>query len=154
MARDHAGQPSNNPWLTLDVDNLTVAEPNVFPNNLIDQALVVNRNIGYALTAEFKLGGFLSNLITSLMASAPGSDFEVMYKFESMGAGVEGNFGAKNVSAVSGQLEYKNADTRLNIAAGTGPGAGTYKVVATVRCLHATGGFIAGYVEGPIIQII
>jgi hypothetical protein len=43
MAYDHAGQPSGNPWFTLDVDNLIAAEA----PNLLDQALVVSRSAGY-----------------------------------------------------------------------------------------------------------
>jgi hypothetical protein len=86
------------------------------------------------------------------MSAAVGSDFEVQYKAESIGTGFEGTIGTVNVATVPAQLTYNGAATRFNIAANTGPTAGTFKLVATVRCLHA--GFIAGYVEGPIIQVI
>lgn len=132
------GQP-NQPLLNFDVTNLTVVDSGQTPN------LVIGRTEAFSVTVDFKFGGLLASWLMGL-----GVNCAVRVKYESLGEGPEGTWGPATVITVAGQPAYTGT---INVPANhfAAGEEGAYKLVGTVT---VPGSPIAGYFEGPILQII
>ncbi len=129
-------QPGSNPWITFDVTNLTISEPGLPPSTVIESTNP------FAVNIDFEFAGMLAPWLVSL-----GFNVDLRVRFESLGTGPEVTSGPTPVVTAGGTLNYSGT---VNVAPGTlSPGA--YKVVGTAI---VPGSPIAGYFEGPILQII
>lgn len=121
----------------------------------IDPSTIINVGNAYDITVTFVVGGAFA-----LWCVAQTLDYQVTIKGESLGVGIEANLTPTPVSGqtVAGQLTY---EVTVRVPAGTLPvqeGSGMYKLVSTVVFPSSSPGVppvpIAGYFEGPILQII
>ena len=128
-------QPGSNPWLTFDVTNCTIYETGLPPSTVIECTRP------FSVDVDFVFAEMLAPWIVTFGVSC-----EVRVRFESLGTGPEVVSSPTTVTTVAGSLSYKGT---VSMSAGTfTPGA--YKMVCTVTI---PGSPIAGYVEGPIIQM-
>jgi len=128
--------PGSNPWITFDVTAQAMAEPGLADTTVmeIDKAFQVKVNFVFA--------GFLAPWIVSL-----GVPCKISVSAESIGPGPELTLGASTVTTLAGPLNYSGT---VNVAAHTLT-EGTYKLVAAVTIPNSP---VAGFIEGPIIQMI
>ena len=132
-------QPGTNPWITFDVTNLTVTEAGD-PSNL-----VIETNRPFDVNVSFVFGGSLADWIVSM-----GLNCDLEVTAERLGPGVDHAHSIVTPPTVVGTLNYTET---VNIPAGALP-VGRYKIVGAVTVQGAPPPPMAGYVEGPIIQII
>jgi len=129
-------QPGSNPWLTFDVTNLTFSAPGLPPTTILEE------DETFEATVEFEFAGMLAPWIMGM-----GAQCDVHVRYESLGQGPEGSLGPVTVTTTAGQLNYTGT---INVPAGTVP-QGTYKTMGTVLVKNSP---VAGYTDGPILQII
>ncbi len=93
-------------------------------------------------------------VIAGIVADSLAGTWQVRAFLESMGPGFEGQVGQQNINLAVDPTTPRNYSSTLAIPANTVP-AGTYKLVVTVNYLTPANqpGFMAGYEEGPIIQV-
>jgi len=92
--------------------------------------------------------------IDGIIADALAGTWQVRAFLESIGQGFEGQVGAQNINLNVDPTTPRNYATTLTIPANTVP-AGTYKLVTTINYLTPANqpGFMAGYEEGPVLQV-
>ncbi len=136
--------PGSNPIITFDVFDQIVQEPG------LPSTVIIEQNKNWQVKARFKFDGLFANWIVGLPVK-----WEFSVKAESMGPGPERNFGPVTGTTNAGQREYGPGKPgpvpTVNISAGELP-PGAYKLVCTVTFKGSPP--MAGYHEGPIIQII
>ena len=130
-------QPGTNSWITFDVTDCSVHDPaGGLPTT------VIQSNHPFHVHVDFEFAGMLANWLVGL-----GFSCQVSTRLESMGAGPEVNFGPVTVMTSAGNLNYAGT---VSIPANLlQPGA--YKLLCTVV---VPGSPIAGYIEGPIVQLV
>lgn len=133
-----AGQPAplSNPFITFDVTALTVTESGLSPTTIIEVSKAFELNVSFVF----------AELLASWLVGL-GFGNEVTVRYESLGAGPEGALGPVTVTTVAGSLSYTGT---IAVPAGTLP-VGPYRLLGSVI---VPGSPIAGYVDGPILQII
>jgi hypothetical protein len=142
-----AGQPSSE---LETADALIVLDPNTLESNL-----VVDEDLKFYVAMEFKFKGRSKALLGYLT-------FEVLYTYESIGRGPEGDLGRVNGKTVAGQETYNNkgaagTQTTLEVPGGTIP-RGLYRLGAVVTfklgpIQHPIPWPITGFTESPAIQV-
>jgi hypothetical protein len=140
------GQPQAAPFLTFDVTAMDVTETG---STALVPFTIIPRNTAFDVSANFVFAGGFANFIVAL-----GLEWFVSYYVESIGPGYEGALGSKTANTVAGQLNYGPAETTVSVAGIADPG--TYRLTCAVTIGTGGGGPpspIAGFVEGPIIQI-
>lgn len=131
-----AGQPSD----TFNVFNLRVVEisPGEPPSNIINQGQTVRASV------DFRFFGFWANWLVSQNLT-----YVVRLSLESIGSGPEFTFVSDTGTTSAGQLNYtESIQGQVNLP------PGVYKTVATVTFPGSPPAPIAGYDEGPILQVV
>lgn len=141
-----AGQPTpgSNPWLTFDVTGVNFYEFGTPPPTL-PPTTIVEEDDKFQTKVDFVFAGYLAPWVVGM-----GAECEVYVRYESLGAvgpGDEGSFGPGNITTVAGSLNYT---ATIDVPGGTLK-PGTYKTAASVVVKNSP---IAGYADGPIVQII
>ncbi len=107
---------------------------------------VIRRSEAWSVRLDWSISGGI--------APALGGDWEVKVLLESMGGGFEGQIATTNVPVASAPPAVNRAYTAtLNLAGGTVPNDGVYKLVVAI--LHRNGGVptrMAGFAEGPFVE--
>lgn len=134
--------PGSNPWITFDVTGLAVTEGG------LPSSLVIEATRAWEVAAQFEFAGMLAPWIVSL-----GAPWNFRLLAESMGPGPDRVLGTLPGVTVLGTTAYGSPATTINVAAGTLP-IGVYKLVGTVTVTGTPPPAIAGYFEGPIVQIV
>lgn len=140
------GQPQAAPFLTFDVTAMDVTETGA--TSLVPFT-IIPRNTSFQVSTRFVFGGGFATWLVSL-----GLTWFANFYVESMGPGFEGSLGNTSGTLVSGQLNYGLPETAVTVAGIANPG--TYKLTCAITIGTGGGGPpspIAGFVEGPIIQI-
>jgi hypothetical protein len=141
------GQPDTD-LKTKDV--LLVLDKNTDPSNL-----VVDKDLEFSVVMEFTIAGISKTLLGFLT-------FEVVYTYESIGAGSEGELGKVTGKTVAGQDNYGAAGaagttTELKVPPGKiTPGVFRLAAVVTFKLALGTTTIpwpITGFTESPAIQV-
>lgn len=142
------GQPERdtNNWIWFDVIELVVQETG------LPATTVIEEDKDWEVQVRFEFGGMLAPWIVSLPV-----EWEFSVMAESMGEGPEVTLGTRPGNTNAGQLVYGPGNPppvpTISVPASTlSPGA--YKLVGTVTIRGNPPPPIAGYAEGPIVQII
>ncbi len=141
-----AGQPQAPPFLTFDVRSMDVTETGA---TSLEPFTIIPRNTAFQISTEFVFGGGFATWLVSL-----GLTWFAKFYVESIGPGYEGELGSSAGTTVAGQLSYGLTATALSVAGIADPG--TYKLTCAITIGTGAAGPpapIAGFVEGPMIQI-
>jgi hypothetical protein len=141
-----AGQPQAPPFLTFDVTSMDVTEPGA---TALEPFTIIPRNTPFQVSTEFAFTGGFATWLVSL-----GLTWFSTFYVESIGPGYEGEIGSSSGTTVAGQLNYGLPTTAVSVAGLADPG--TYKLTCAITIGTGAAGPpspIAGFVEGPIIQI-
>ena len=149
-----AGQPKpgSNVFITFDCTSLTVRELGPIPPPPLPETTVIEEGRSWQVRTSFEFGGMFAPWLVSL---------RLPVKFcalaESMGPGPEKELGCITINTQPSQLKYgpglPGTDPTITVPAGT-LGPGIYKLVGVVTFPGSPPPPMAGYFEGPIIQII
>ena len=140
------GQPQAAPFLTFDVRSMDVTETGAI--SLVPYT-IIPRNTPFKVSTEFAFGGGFATWLVSL-----GLAWFAKFYVESIGPGYEGELGSSSGTTAAGQLSYGLPTTAVSVAGIANPG--TYKLTCAITIGTGTAGPpspIAGFVEGPMIQI-
>ena len=146
-----AGQPSHgsNPWITFEVTDLFVKElgPLALP-----ETTVIEAGRTWQVGCKFDFQGAAAPFLVGLGMTV---NFQVRY--ESLGSGPEDTLGPMSLTTQVGQLAYgpglPGTDPVITVTGGTLP-PGVYKLTGVVTFGGSPPPPMAGYIDGPIIQII
>lgn len=143
-----AGQPApgTNIFITFDCFDMTVAEPG------LPATTIIQLNQAWQATISFRFAELFAPWLVSLPVT-----WVYTLRAESLGPGPEVAFPSLSGATNPGQLAYGLGNPApvptINVPAGALP-VGVYKLVGTVTFAGAPPPPMAGYHEGPIIQII
>lgn len=140
------GQPTGNAILNFDVTACHIIDATMAPNT------IVNSNQPFQAVADFQFTGFLANFIVGL-----GLTLDVHLRAESIGPGAEVNLGSTAITTVANKTQYGNAfpspKPTINVPANA-LAPGVYKLVVAVTSAGPNPAPIAGFHEGPMIQVL
>jgi hypothetical protein len=130
---------------------IIVLDPNTQPSNLI-----VDEDTEFQVAMEFTVTGLSRFLLGHL-------HFEVVYHYESIGGGAEGELGRKNGDTVAGQFTYNHREgpantwTTLRVPPGK-LAPGVYRLSSVVTFTlgpirHPVPWPITGFTESPAIHV-
>lgn len=145
------GQPArdSNPFLWFDVTGLTVVE--LGPPPVLPETTVIQANQACQVRGSFEFGGWFADWLVSLPVK-----WKFSVKAESMGPEPELLLGEMIGTTNAGQLGYGPGlaapHPAVTVPAGTLP-PGVYKLVGTVAFQGTPPPPMAGYFEGPILQV-
>lgn len=140
------GQPDGSASLSFDVTACHILDPLNTPNTIVDH------NQSFQVIPDFAFGGSWANFIVSL-----GLTLNVYVRAESIGPGSEIQLGSTTVTTLAGKTQYGNAfpapKPTINVPPNT-LAPGVYKLVAAVTVSGTNPPPIAGFHEGPMIQVL
>jgi hypothetical protein len=141
--------PGSNPFITFDCNQIIVRElgPLALP-----ETTVIEETRSWQVSVRFQFAGIFAPWLVNLNLPV-----RVTLRAESMGPGAEQVLGDITISTQAGQLVYgpglPGTDPTITVPAGTLL-QGVYKLVAVVTFPGTPPPPMAGFMEGPIIQVI